>query len=72
MADEAKEIRLSIQGMRCGGCIAKAQTALEGLPGYQDSTFDLKTGTAVVRGTLGADEAARAVTGAGYPATVRG
>ncbi len=71
MTDKVQEFRLSVQGLKCGGCIAKAQTALKGLPGYRDSEFDLKAGTAVVRGTLGADEAARAITGAGYPATVR-
>ncbi|MEK6550764.1 MAG: heavy metal-associated domain-containing protein [Pseudomonadota bacterium] len=72
MTGEVQEIRLSVQGLKCGGCIAKAQTALKGLPGYRDSEFDLKTGTAVVRGSLSAEQAARAVTGAGYPATVRG
>lgn len=71
MADDVVEIRLTVTGLKCGGCVAKAQAALKGLPGYRDSEFDLKTGTAVVRGTLGAEEAARAVTSAGYPATIR-
>jgi copper chaperone CopZ len=71
MTDAVREIRLSVQGLKCGGCVAKATAALQALPGYRDSTFDLKTGTAVVRGTLAPEDAARAVASAGYPATVR-
>lgn len=67
-----QEIRLTVSGMKCGGCIAKATAALQALPGYRDAQFDLKTGSAVVHGTFTPDEAARAVTGAGYAATVRG
>jgi copper chaperone CopZ len=70
--DTPREIRLSVRGLKCGGCVAKAQSALKALPGYEDSQFDLKAGTAVVRGAFSPDDAARAVTGAGYPATVSG
>jgi len=64
------EIHLTVSGMKCGGCVARAQAALQLLPGYRDSEFDLKAGTAVVRGTLSPEEAVRAVTGAGYSAKV--
>ena len=71
MTEMVNDIRLSVQGLKCGGCIAKATAALQALPGYRDAQFDLKTGSAVVHGTFTPDEAARAVTSAGYAATVR-
>lgn len=65
------ETRYSVQGMKCGGCIAKATEALAMLPGYESAEFDLKSGTAVVKGTVEANAVIRALTGAGYPATLR-
>jgi copper chaperone len=55
--------------MKCGGCIAKATEALKSLPGFEDAQFDLKNGTAVVRGKLDPEAVVRALAGAGYPAT---
>lgn len=65
------ETRYSVQGMKCGGCIAKATEALAKLPGYESAEFDLKSGTAVVKGTVEANAVVRALTGTGYPATLR-
>lgn len=36
-----------VQGMKCGGCVAKATEALAKLPGYEDAEFDLKSGIAL-------------------------
>lgn len=65
------ETRYSVQGMKCGGCIAKATETLAKLPGYEGAEFDLKGGTAVVKGTVDAQAVIRALTNAGYPAAPR-
>ncbi len=65
------ETRYSVQNMKCGGCIAKATEAVAQLPGYEGVEFDLKSGTAVVKGAVDTQAVIRALTGAGYPASVR-
>jgi len=62
------ETRYTVQGMKCGGCIAKATEALSKLPGYEGAEFDLKGGTATVKGAVEPQAAIRALTDAGYPA----
>lgn len=65
------ETRYSVQNMRCGGCVAKATETLAKLPGYEGAEFDLKSGTAVVKGAVEANAVIRALTSAGYPADLR-
>lgn len=65
---ETPETRYSIQGMKCGGCIAKATDALSKLPGYVTAEFDLKAGTATVKGSVDPQSVVKALTAAGYPA----
>jgi len=65
------ETHYSVQGMKCGGCITKATEALAKLPGYEGAEFDLKSGTAVVKGAVEANAVIRALTDVGYPAGVR-
>ena len=65
------ETRFSVQGMKCGGCIAKATEALAKLPGYVSAEFDLKAGTAVVRGSVDPQVAINALSSAGYPASLK-
>lgn len=69
--EQPVETRYSVQNMKCGGCVAKATEALAKLPGYESAEFDLKNGTAVVKGAVDAQAVVRALTGAGYPATPR-
>lgn len=64
----SSETRFTVKGMKCGGCIAKATEALSMLPGYASAEFDLKSGTAVVKGGVDPQAAANALTRAGYPA----
>jgi copper chaperone CopZ len=54
--------------MKCGGCIAKATEALSKLPGYVSADFDLKNGTAVVKGSVSPPAVVNALTKVGYPA----
>ncbi|MBI3569842.1 MAG: heavy-metal-associated domain-containing protein [Gammaproteobacteria bacterium] len=54
--------------MKCGGCVAKATDALSKLPGYVTAEFDLKAGTATVKGNVDPQSVVKALTAAGYPA----
>jgi len=56
--------------MKCGGCVAKATEAVSKLPGYVSAEFDLKSGTAVVKGGVDPQAVASALTKVGYPAEV--
>lgn len=64
------ETRYKVSGMKCGGCIAKAAEALSKLPGYVSAEFDLKSGSAVVKGGVDPQAAVNALTQVGYPAQV--
>lgn len=65
------ESRFSVKGMKCGNCVANATAAVSKLPGYEASQFDLKTGSAIVRGNVDPQAVVRALTAAGYPAELR-
>lgn len=65
------ETRFSVQGMKCGGCVAKAREAVARLPGFEDAEFDLKTGTALVKGDVDPQAVLHALAKAGYPAALR-
>ena len=67
---ETSETRYSVKGMKCGGCIAKATEAVSKLPGYQASEFDLKTASAVVKGSVDPQAVVKALNQVGYPAEV--
>jgi copper chaperone len=64
------ETRYSVTGMKCGGCVAKATEAVAKLPGYESAEFDLKTGSAVVKGSVDPQAVVNALTQVGYPAQV--
>ncbi|MHB8623262.1 MAG: heavy-metal-associated domain-containing protein [Sulfuricaulis sp.] len=65
------ETRYSVTGMKCGGCIAKATAAVAKIPGYISAEFDLKTGSAVVKGSVDPQAVVNALTQVGYPAAVK-
>jgi len=56
--------------MKCGGCVAKATEVVSKLPGYVSAEFDLKSGTAVVKGGVDPQAVINALTKVGYPAEV--
>lgn len=60
--------RYRVEGMKCGGCIAKATAALSPLPGYVAAEFDLKAGTALVQGEVDPQAVVQALKSAGYAA----
>ena len=81
------ETRYSVQGMKCGGCIAKATDALAKLPGsavvpdtalpppslesYVTAEFDLKTGTATVKGNIDPQSVVKTLAAVGYPTLLK-
>jgi len=60
-----------VQGVKCGGCITNANTALAEVPGFVSAEFDLAAGTAKVVGDVDPQAVCQALTGAGYPAVVK-
>ena len=64
------ETRYKVSGMKCGGCIAKATEVVSKLPGYVSAEFDLKSGSAVVKGDVDTQAVVNALTKVGYPAEV--
>ncbi|MHB8743291.1 MAG: heavy-metal-associated domain-containing protein [Sulfuricaulis sp.] len=65
------ETRYSVTGMKCGGCIAKATAAVSKIPGYISAEFDLKTGSALVKGSVDPQAVVNALAQVGYPAAVK-
>ena len=59
---------INISNMKCNGCVANAQKALQGLPGLENVEIDLQKGNAVLSGEF--DEAISRLTDAGYPAEI--
>jgi copper chaperone CopZ len=69
---EASETRFSVEGMKCGGCVAKATEAVSKLPGLVEARFDLTTKSAVIKGSVDPQAVIQALNGAGYPAKLEG
>ncbi|WP_375281531.1 heavy metal translocating P-type ATPase [Pseudooctadecabacter sp.] len=64
--------RFDIEGMTCGGCAARAEKAMAGVPGVASAAVNFANHTATVEATgATAAQIAAAVTKAGYPATTR-
>lgn len=61
---------INISNMKCNGCVANAQKALQDLPGLDNATIDLQKGNALLSGNFDIDKAIRRLTEAGYPAAV--
>ncbi len=62
------EIRLSVSGMSCAGCVRTVENALQGVPGVAVATVNFAEHTALVRGGVSADALVQAVKDAGYEA----
>jgi Cu+-exporting ATPase len=64
-------LRLQIDGMNCGGCVARVEQALKGVPGVSAATVSLVDRQAVVTHTLpNPSLLVSAVVGAGYKASL--
>ncbi len=63
-----RQIRLSISGMSCAGCVAAVEEALQDVPGVTGATVNFAEHTAVVEGEVTAGDLVAAVQAAGYEA----
>lgn len=73
-AGEPKQVVLDVPGMNCALCPISVRKALEKVPGVLAAKADLATRTAAATvdpDRVSAERLAKAVTDAGYPATVR-
>jgi copper chaperone CopZ len=61
-------IEINISNMKCNGCVANAQKALEGLPGLESAEINLQQANAVLSGDFDLNEVLKRLTDAGYPA----
>jgi len=64
------EIKLSITGMTCNHCVARARKNLEAVPGVSMVEVSLEPGAAVVKGGMDAAALLAAVKDAGYEAVI--
>jgi Cu+-exporting ATPase len=60
--------RLSISGMRCAGCVAAVEKALQAQDGVQQASVNFADNTALVQGKATLPELIKAVQAAGYDA----
>ena len=61
-------IEINISNMKCNGCVANAQKALEGLPGLESAEINLQQANAQLSGDFDLNEALKRLADAGYPA----
>jgi copper chaperone CopZ len=63
--------RFQVENMKCGGCVATVQKALQGLQGCEKAEVDLNSGTAEVEGSVDREQLVKVLDGLGYPARPR-
>ncbi|MCP4043417.1 MAG: heavy-metal-associated domain-containing protein [Gammaproteobacteria bacterium] len=61
----------TVNGMKCHGCEAGAKKSVEQLPGCVDANFDFKTASGVVTGEVDPQAVIKALSGCGYPASLK-
>ena len=61
-------IEINISNMKCNGCVANAQKALEGLPGLESAEINLQQANAQLCGDFDLNEALKRLADTGYPA----
>lgn len=62
------ERHFTVTGLKCGGCVSKAQDALKSVPGVVEAQVDLASKSATVRGDFDSMKVLTALEQAGYPA----
>ncbi|MGR8935779.1 MAG: heavy metal translocating P-type ATPase [Gammaproteobacteria bacterium] len=66
----AEEIRLSILGMRCAGCVSAVEEALRGVAGVTSVSINFADHSALVKGNVDPEALKTAAQAAGYDAAV--
>jgi Cu+-exporting ATPase len=65
---QSKDVRLSIGGMSCAGCVASVEKALNGVDGVKEASVNFADHTASVNTGVSADLLIKAVVDSGYEA----
>ncbi len=68
--NQDQEIRLSVLGMRCAGCIAAVETALQSVAGVESVNVNFADHSAVVTGNPDPEQLKSSLKAAGYDAAV--
>ena len=70
-ADKPQTIVLNVENMSCDHCIKRVKDTLEAIPGVSEAQVDLQKKRAVIKtdGSIPAEDLAKAVSEAGYPAS---
>ena len=61
-----QEVRVSVGGMTCGGCVSRLERVLSGAEGVESVQVTLKPGGAVVKGTVSEATVVELIEGAGF------
>jgi copper chaperone CopZ len=62
---------LDVKNMKCGGCVANAQSAVSKLPGVTAASFDLASATGTITGSVDPQQIIDTLTAEGYPASLK-
>ncbi len=68
--ESSNEIRLSILGMRCAGCVSAVEEAIKAVPGVAEVSVNFADHSAIIKGNVEAEVLKQAVAEAGYDAAV--
>jgi len=60
-----------VKNMKCGSCVAAAESAVCKLPGVVSASFDLASASGTVTGAADPQAVIDALTAAGYPASLK-
>ncbi len=63
-------LNLTLENLTCASCVARAELALQAVPGVSNARVNLATGQALVEGNAAPTSLASALDAAGYPARV--
>lgn len=64
------DVRLSVSGLSCAGCVSTVEKALQSVPGVESALVNFAEHTAAVRGEAEVDVLLKAVADAGYQAAI--
>lgn len=68
--ESSEEVRLSVLGMSCAGCVSAVEGALSSVPGVTSVSVNFADHSAQVKGHADPDQLVRAVKDAGYDAAL--
>jgi len=64
-------MEFSVSNMKCGGCVSAIEDALKAVSGVESVVVSLDEHSGKVTGSLNADDIAKIITDAGFPATAK-